>query len=155
MVFQNSCNIMGSILHIFYLPSQKLYFSHLPVLMLQWNPIGLPLIFSWNHMLENISELLIMLSDTRCLQSSHYFPSSLFPPFLTLTCQCFRHIICFALYTSMHGVTGSPFLGFSIIKVWLLIKFLISSKVAFSPAFLTSDGNLVTSKKILGSGLKW
>ena len=36
----------------------------------------------------------------------------------------------------------------------MLIKFLISIKVAFNQAFLTSAGNMVTSKKFLGSGMK-
>ena len=38
--------------------------------------------------------------------------------------------------------------------VCFLIKFLISFKVAFNQAFLTSDGNLVTYEKFLGSGVK-
>ena len=40
------------------------------------------------------------------------------------------------------------------IKVWLLIKFLISFKVAYSQACLKYYGSLVTSAKFLGSGMK-
>ena len=54
----------------------------------------------------------------------------------------------------MHGFTGSPFYRSSIRKFWLLIKFFISFKVSFNQAFLTSSGNLVTSEKFLGSGIK-
>ena len=54
----------------------------------------------------------------------------------------------------MHGVTGYPFYGSYIIKVLLLILFFISFKVAFNQYFLTYAGNLVTSKKIVGSGMK-
>ena len=43
-------------------------------------------------------------------------------------------------YTSMHGVIGSSFFGSSPIKVWLLIRFLISFWVAFTQVFsLPSD----------------
>ena len=61
----------------------------------------------------------------------------------------------FSLHTSMNGVTGSPFLGYYIIKVWLLIIFLIYFKIYFSQSLLTSFGNLATSAKFLGSGMKW
>ena len=54
----------------------------------------------------------------------------------------------------MHGVTGSNLSGSSIYKVLLLIKFLISFKVAFNRAFLTSAVNLVTSAKLLGYRMK-
>ena len=61
----------------------------------------------------------------------------------------------FSLYTSMHEVNGYPFYGSSIRKFWLLIRFLISFRVAFSRVFFNSAGNLVTSEKFLGSGMKW
>ena len=61
----------------------------------------------------------------------------------------------FSLHTSMNGVTGSPFLGYYIIKVWLLIIFLIYFKIYFSQSLLTSFGNLATSAKFLGSGMKY
>ena len=51
----------------------------------------------------------------------------------------------------MNEVTGYPFYGYSIIKVRLFIRFLISLKVTFNQAFLTSSGNLVTSVKFLDS----
>ena len=54
----------------------------------------------------------------------------------------------------MYGVTGSPFSGPSIRKVWFMITILISFKVASTKAFLTSAGNLVTSEKVLGSGME-
>ena len=54
----------------------------------------------------------------------------------------------------MHGTTGYPLYGSSIRKVCLLIKVLISFKVAFNQSFLTSDGNLVTSSKLLGYEMK-
>ena len=54
----------------------------------------------------------------------------------------------------MHGVTDSTFSGSSIIKVLLLVMFLISFKVSFNTEFSTSAGNLVTSTKFLGSGMK-
>ena len=58
-------------------------------------------------------------------------------------------------YTSMHGVTGSLYFLFSIRKVWLLIRFLISLRVAFSQGFLIFSEKFVTSAKFLGSGMKW
>ena len=59
------------------------------------------------------------------------------------------------LYTSMHGVTGSPSFWSSIRKVWLFIRFFISLRVAFSQVFLIFSDNLLTSAKFLGSGMKW
>ena len=61
----------------------------------------------------------------------------------------------FYLYIYIHEFTGSPFIGSFIRKVWLLIRFLIFFKVAFSQDFLTSSGNLVTSEKLLGYDMKW
>ena len=61
----------------------------------------------------------------------------------------------FDFYTSMHVVTGSPSFWSSIRKVWLLIIFFISSRVAFSQSFLIFSDNFVTSAKFLGSGIKW
>ena len=54
----------------------------------------------------------------------------------------------------MYGVTGSPLFGLAIIKILLLIKYLIYFKVYFNEDFLTSSGDLVTSGKILDSGIK-
>ena len=61
----------------------------------------------------------------------------------------------FTLYTSMHGVTGSPSFWSSIRKVWLLIRFFIYLRFAFSQGFLMFSDDFVTSAKFLGSGLKW
>ena len=58
----------------------------------------------------------------------------------------------FALYTSMHGVTGSPSCWYSIRKVWLLIRFFISLRVAFSQSFLIFSDNFVTSEKFNQNG---
>ena len=55
----------------------------------------------------------------------------------------------------MHGVTGYPLLLSSIIKVLLLIRFLISFKVASSQDFLTSAANLAYSEKFLDFDMKW
>ena len=55
----------------------------------------------------------------------------------------------------MHGVTGSPSFGSSIMKFWLLMRFFISLRVAFSQGFLIFSDNFVTSEKFLGSGMKW
>ena len=58
---------------------------------------------------------------------------------------------------SGYGYLGSTeylFSGSSIRKGWLFIELLISFKVAFNQTFLTSAGNLVTSAKVLGSGMK-
>ena len=60
----------------------------------------------------------------------------------------------FSLYTSVHAITGSPFSGSSIRKVWLLIKFLISFKVAAKQAILISSGYFGTAAKFLASGIK-
>ena len=54
----------------------------------------------------------------------------------------------------MHGVTSFTFPGYSIRKVWFLIRFLIYFKFALNQAFLKFSGNLVTSLKLLGSGMK-
>ena len=54
----------------------------------------------------------------------------------------------------MHGGIRYPLHGSSIRKFWLLIKFLISFKVALNQAFFTSAGNLETSEKFMGSGMK-
>ena len=61
-------------------------------------------------------------------------------------------IIC--LYTPIHGFTGSPSLPLSLEMsyCWFYFYFLM---VAFRQAFLTSAGNLVTSAKLLGYGMKW
>ena len=55
----------------------------------------------------------------------------------------------------MHGVNGSPSFGYSIIKVWLLMRFFISLRVAYNQGFLIFSDNFVTSAKKLGSGMKW
>ena len=52
----------------------------------------------------------------------------------------------FALQTFMHGVTGSPISGSTIIKFLLLMKFLISFKIVFKKAFLKYVVNIVTSE---------
>ena len=54
----------------------------------------------------------------------------------------------------MHGYTGFSFSGSIIRKVLLLIKMLIYFKFAFNQAFLTYADNLLTSTKLLGSGMK-
>ena len=54
----------------------------------------------------------------------------------------------------MHSVNEYPVSGSSIIKVCLLIKYLIYFKVAFNQDSLTSSSNMVTSAKVLGSGMK-
>ena len=58
----------------------------------------------------------------------------------------------FAFYTSMHGVTGYPFLGSYITNFWFLIMFLISFMVAFIQVFLASVGNLKDSWVLLWNG---
>ena len=68
MVLQNSCNIMGSTLFIDCPNPQKLYFLHWPVEILQLNPIILPLVCPWNHLLINTSESLLMMLKTSCIQ---------------------------------------------------------------------------------------
>ena len=60
-----------------------------------------------------------------------------------------------SLYISMHGVTGSPSFWSSIRKVWLLIRFFIYLRVAFSRGFFMFSDNFVISAKFLGSGMKW
>ena len=60
-----------------------------------------------------------------------------------------------ALYTSMHGVTGSPLFGSSMRKFWLLIKLFISLRVSFSQGLFMFSDNFVTSETFLGSGMKW
>ena len=54
----------------------------------------------------------------------------------------------------MHGVIGSTLPGYSISKFQLLNRFLISTKIVFNQAFLTYAGNLATSEKLLGYGIK-
>ena len=61
----------------------------------------------------------------------------------------------FALYTSMHGVTGSPSFWYSIRKVWFFIRLFISLRVAFSQGLFMFSDNFVTSAKFLGYGMKW
>ena len=61
----------------------------------------------------------------------------------------------FSLYKSMHGVIGSPFFGYSTIKLWLLIRYLISFCVAFGQGLFMSSDNFVTSEKVLGYRMKW
>ena len=60
-----------------------------------------------------------------------------------------------ALYTSIHGVTGSPIFWSSIKKVWLLIICFISLRISFNQDFFLSSDKFVTSEKFLGSGMKW
>ena len=45
---------MGSILHISCPTSQKLYFLHWIVEIVQLSTIGVPLIYAWKHMLKHI-----------------------------------------------------------------------------------------------------
>ena len=68
MVLQSIFNIMGSILHIYCPTSKKLYVLHWLVEMLQWNPIGVILIYAWKHLISNNLESSFMLLDTRCFQ---------------------------------------------------------------------------------------
>ena len=58
-------------------------------------------------------------------------------------------------YQCIHGVTGSPSFGSSIMKVWLLMIFLISLRVAFNQGFLIFFDNFFISAKFLGSSMKW
>ena len=60
-----------------------------------------------------------------------------------------------AFYTSMHGVTVSPSFWSSTRKVWLLIIFFISLRVAFIQGFLMFFENFFNLEKFLGSGMKW
>ena len=53
MVFQSSCNIMGSIPHICCPYSKKLYVLHWAVEILQLNTIGVPIIYTWKNLLGN------------------------------------------------------------------------------------------------------
>ena len=80
-------------------------------------------------------------------------------PLLTKILKCnlsrLPYDCIFYLYTSMHGVTVFYFFGFYIRKFWLLNIRLIYFKITFSLSFFTSSGNLVTSYKFLGSGMKW
>ena len=55
----------------------------------------------------------------------------------------------------MHGVTGSPSFGSSIMNVWLLVIFFISFIFVFNQGFLIFSENFVTSAKFLGYGMKW
>ena len=55
----------------------------------------------------------------------------------------------FALYTSMHVVTCSPSFWSSIRKFWLLIRFFISLRFAFSQGFLCSLIILLLQKSFL------
>ena len=68
IVFQNNCNIMVSIIHIYCPTSKKLYFLHWLVEMLQRNPINIPLIYDWKNLIRNTLESLLILLDTRCIQ---------------------------------------------------------------------------------------
>ena len=52
MVFQNSWNILGSSLHIWFPTPQKLYVLHWTIVILQLNSIGVPLILLWIICLE-------------------------------------------------------------------------------------------------------
>ena len=67
-VFQNSLNILGIILHIWCKNSQKLDVLHWHVEILQWNTIGVPLIYACNHILRDNSESSLILMDTRYIQ---------------------------------------------------------------------------------------
>ena len=60
----------------------------------------------------------------------------------------------FALYTSMHGVTGLPFSWSLSRKFQLLMKFLISLRVAFSQGLSMPYKIFLTSAKFLGSWIK-
>ena len=73
---------------------------------------------------------------------------------ITLNLSILPSYWIFALYTSMHGVTGSPLFWYSIRQVWLLIIIFISLRVAFSQGFFMFSDNFVTSAKILSSGMK-
>ena len=54
----------------------------------------------------------------------------------------------------MHGVTGSSLSGYSTRKVLLLIKLLISLRVALSQGLFMLSENYFTSEKFLGYGMK-
>ena len=55
----------------------------------------------------------------------------------------------------MHGVTRSPVLLSSIMKLLLLNNCLIYFKVSFNKTFLESTGNIATYLKHMGSENKW
>ena len=68
MVSQNSWHILGIILYIYCPTSQKLYVLHWLEVMLQWNIIGMPLLYSWKHLIINTVESSFMISENRCIQ---------------------------------------------------------------------------------------
>ena len=92
MVFQNSWHTLGIILHIYCPTSKKLYVWNGIVQMLQWNPIGELLIYSWQHILINTSYSSLILLEPRCLQSFPCSTSLLWPKLSTLTCKDFHQI---------------------------------------------------------------
>ena len=71
-----------------------------------------------------------------------------YPPttILDFTFSILPSYCIFYLYTSIHGVASSSFLVSSIINILLLIKRVMSFKVAFSQSFLTSSDNIMTSE---------
>ena len=92
MVFQNSWHSLGSILHIYCTTSQKLYFWYWLVDMLQWNSIGVLLLYDWYNLLGNTSESSLMLLYPRCIQSFPYSESLLWLQFSALNFQFFHQI---------------------------------------------------------------
>ena len=122
--------------------------------MIQWNTIGVILIYGWKHLIRNTVESSLMLFYPRCIQSSLHSASILWLQLSTLTCQYFHNIGSLTCRNPCMMSLDLPSLCHLFIKVWLLIKFLISFKVDFNQAFFTSAGNLVTSEKFLGYGIK-
>ena len=92
MVFQNIWYILWIILHIYCPNSQKLYFWNWLVKMIQWNPIGVILLYYRQHLIRNTSQSSLMLLELRCLQSFPCSASLLWLQFSTLTYQDFHKI---------------------------------------------------------------
>ena len=92
MVFQNSWHTLGNIIHVYCPTSKKLYVLHRLVEILQWNPIGVLLIYACKHMLRNTLESSLMLLEPRCLQSFLYSESLFWLQLSALTFQDFHQI---------------------------------------------------------------
>ena len=95
-----------------------------------------------------------MMLETRCLQSFPYYEFFLLLKWSTLIFKDFHHIGYLPCRHTWMVSLDLPSLGHPFIKVWLLIKFSIYFKLAFSQAFLTSAGNIVIPTKVLGYGTK-
>ena len=157
MVFQNSYNIQISILHICCPTSQKLYVLHFlldyrndPV-KIDWCTLALCLEGSnrkyFRILIDYVGEWVSTII--------YLFYKSPITTILNFNLSSLPSDVIFSLYTSIYRVTVSYLLGSSIIKFWLLIKFLIYFKLAFIQAFLASEVNLKTSTKFLGFGINW